>query len=200
MDDPRQLEQIINQLEIKIIELRKEYDLYFSGENRRPPEKRRNEVRKSLDKLRTARFRNTSMKYRLKSIQERFNAFCRLWDRTMFQIETGTYKPAQFRAEMRESRREKSRSTAPDAKGAAASGPRGAFQPVTDDESRMRNLYKTFIESRRVTGEKLGLSFDGFRNSIEKQSGTLRKKLGAEPDFKVVIESGKAKIKGFSRK
>jgi hypothetical protein len=117
----------------------------------------------------------------------------------MLQIEQGTYKPDLFKADKRVGKFIKEEGVVQPAQDRLPH-----LSHIRDDEEaekrRLRDLYRTFIETRRVTRENVQVSFDAFRKSIEKQRQTLQDKFGAKFEFKVSIEDGKTKIKGVAKK
>ena len=64
----------------------------------------------------------------------------------------------------------------------------------------MKDLYWTYIETRRVTGESTDVPFDAFKTSLEKHQSLLKEKFGDQYEIKVVIEDGKTKVKGAGKK
>ena len=62
------LDEQLNVVENKIRDLKREYELYFSGEKRRPPELDRRKLQQVLGKLTTEHVANTKLKFRLNSL------------------------------------------------------------------------------------------------------------------------------------
>lgn len=191
-------EEQINILERDIKRLKMEYELYFTGDSKRPPETLRREVHQILMKLTGSPGVNTQQKFRVNSLMSRFNAFSRMWDRIMIQIEQGTYKPDQFKADMRVGRISKENGSVEMAKDRV---PR-RFQIDENEklEGKTKELYKTFIETRRVTGENVGVSYDSFKKSIDNSRESLNKKYGRNYEIKISIDNGKATVKGAQKK
>lgn len=104
--------QRCNELESELAELRAAYDQYFQGNERLPPLKKHDVFKKSFMKLKGSHVRQTAAKFRIESIGQKMLTFERLWERTIQQIEAGTYK----RDLMRLKRQQKK----PDKKGADA--------------------------------------------------------------------------------
>ncbi len=188
-------EEQLNLIDRKLFELKKDYDLYFSGDLRRPPERMRNEIQKVLVKLTTSHMTNTQQRFRLKSLSARFNSFARHWDRIMHQIEVGTYQPNKFKADMRVGKYEKEKGKVKMADGHLANR-MGKGQQAGSDDREVKDLFNAFVETRRVTGENVNVDYKSFKKSIAKNREILKKKGGKNYDFKVMIEKGKAKIKG----
>ena len=185
----------LSDIEKKIAEIRKEYELFFAGDRRIPPERLRNQIRLALVKLASKGLTSTGRKFRLSSLTARFNSNCRYWDRIMMQIELGTYKPDKFKADIRVGTISKDSGKveiAPD-----RVKKRFRLDKSAEAEDRdIKNLFNTFIEIRRVTGENVNIDYDSFRKSIVKNKEILKEKAGDNYEFKVLIENGKAKVKG----
>lgn len=84
--------QRCNELESELAELRVAYDQYFLGNERLPPQKKHDGFKKQYMKLKSSSVRQTAAKFRIESIGQKLLTFERLWDRTLQQIEAGTYK------------------------------------------------------------------------------------------------------------
>jgi len=192
-----EIDDVIHKIESRVRDLRRDYELYFKGDLRRQPLTERQQLQEALDKLQATYVTNTQVKFRIQTVANSFLAACRYWDRILLQIEMGTYKPDRFKADMRVGR------INPETREME----KPVFQPppkkdlLEDREERtLRSLHAQFIEARRVTGESADVSYDTFKRSVQKQKPALESKLGGPVRFKIVIENGKAKVKGASTK
>lgn len=88
-------------LDAGMSELKAHYEQYFLGVERQPPNKAHAEVRQSLSKLRTGYVRSAVLKFRIQSLQQRFMTYERLWQRTLSEMENGTYRRDLFKARRR---------------------------------------------------------------------------------------------------
>ncbi|WP_239576238.1 MXAN_5187 C-terminal domain-containing protein [Archangium primigenium] len=79
-------------IEAELASLKVAYEHYFLGAERMPPTKQHEDLKKRVDRLKTSFVRNTSAKFRVQSIHGKFVTYDRLWQRTMQEIENGTYK------------------------------------------------------------------------------------------------------------
>lgn len=190
------IDDAINKLEIRLRELKREYELFFMGEARRAPIAERDRIRQAIVKLQSVSITNTRLRFKVQTLANHFTSFCGLWDRTMNQMDAGTYRPDQFKADLRVGRMS-------DIHKAAQEGQKEATRqnqpPAEPPEAALRGLYNQFLEARRSTGEKTEISYDAFKKSVEKQRPQLEAKFGKEMKFKVVVEDGKAKLKGAGK-
>ncbi len=82
----------LTELEGELAELRAAYEQYFMGNERLPPLKKHDAFKKTYQRLKSSSVRQTAVKFRLESIGQKLLTFERLWDRTLKEIENGTYK------------------------------------------------------------------------------------------------------------
>src|SRR6218665_3199625 len=79
-------------IEAELAALKVAYEHYFLGAERMPPTRQHEDFKKHVDRLKPSFVRNTSAKFRVQSIHGKFVTYDRLWQRTMQEIENGTYK------------------------------------------------------------------------------------------------------------
>jgi hypothetical protein len=164
------------------------YEKYFIGIDRKPPEQERKRISEKARQMRTASIRNTALKFKINTLFAKLISFERMWDRTLREIEDGTYKRDVFKAKLRQGDREAGDSAA----GRHAAAPSGAIS-----DANLRRLYDTYLVARQRTGEStVGLSFDSLASRIRSQVPELMEKHRAKNiEFKVVIKGGKAILK-----
>ncbi len=175
------VEEDLQQLEIKLGVLRREYDQYFLGTRPREPVMLRAEVQKLVVILTNQPIQNTAMRFRFGSLCSRFQAYRRQWDDILRKIEAGTYSRHRFKASIHGSE-------APRAD-RATSGPQGAAE---------RDLYQELRDARLACGQDVqGLTPEKLRSLVERQKGELQERFGPDArfQFRVAVENGKAKLK-----
>jgi hypothetical protein len=89
------------ELEEELAILKVAYEQYFLGNERLPPTRAHEDLKKRLNKLKTGMVRNTAAKFRIASLYNKFLTYERLWLRTIQEIESGTYKRDLFKAKRR---------------------------------------------------------------------------------------------------
>ncbi len=107
--------QRCNELEADLAELRAAYDLYFNGVERLPPHKKHDAFKKGYQKLKGSFVRQTAAKFRIESIGQKLLTYERLWDRTLKEIENGTFKRDLLRIKRKDQRVKERKTTGPDA-------------------------------------------------------------------------------------
>ena len=180
----------LDELDTSITALQVLYEKYFLGIDRRPPDVERKRVSTRVRELKESSIRNTALKFRVNTLFAKLLSFERMWDRTLREIEEGTYKRDVFKAKMHM----RERSDKPKEKVAAAPPP---VAEISDD--KLRRLYDTYLVARQRCGEPTtGISYDSVAARIRSQVPQLLEKHKAKNiEFKVVIKGGKAILKAI---
>ena len=176
----------LTELDEAIVNLQVLYEKYFLGIDRRPPEQERKRISQKTREMRTTNIRNTALKFKINTLFAKLLSFERMWDRTLREIEDGTYKRDVFKAKLRDKDRDE---------GGAAPA-RSAPAPTISD-ANLRRLYDTYLVAKKRCGESTaGMSFDSIASRIRAQVPELMQKHKAKNiEFKVVIKGGKAVLK-----
>ena len=82
-------ERQIAELEIKIDALKAEYLLFFSGEIRLPPEKKREDLEKAVRKLIYGGAKTPRMDMIIQNLASRFSLYNNLWLKKLNELESG---------------------------------------------------------------------------------------------------------------
>ncbi len=85
-------------VEADLMEVAAAYEQYFLGMERRPPTTKHNDLKRRVNGLRNTFVNSTPVKFRIQNLQQRVTTFERLWERTLLEIENGTYKRDLFKA------------------------------------------------------------------------------------------------------
>ncbi len=180
-------EEELKILELKLNQLKLEYEKYFLGTRPMEPAQLRSEVQKIVLKWSNSRITNTAQRFKFNSLNGRFQAFKRQWDNILRQIEAGTYKRHVFKADLRDRER-----------GLAPPTPGGAVAAAKRNDSGDRSdLFETYRDAMMATGANTkGLTPEKLQKAIAKQEAAIKQKFGCDRvDFKVVVTDGKVKLK-----
>ena len=162
------------------------YEKYFLGIDRRPPDQERRQVSEKMRLLKTTQVKNTGLKFRIQTMFAKLISFERMWDRTLREIEDGTYKRDVFKAKLRQARQS-----------SEAQRPHSGSPQISDD--MIRKLYDTYLVARQRTGESTsGLTYESLASRLRTQVPELMARHKARNiEFKVVIKGGKAVLKAI---
>jgi len=177
-------EEELKMLEIKLNQLKLDYEKYFLGTRPTEPAQQRSEIQKVVIKWSNTRITNTAMRFKFNSLNGRYQAFKRQWDNTLRQIEAGTYKRHVFKADLHDRERAIGEGTTSTAKSGSGSVERA-------------DLFEVYRDAMMATGQNAkGLTPEKLQKAIAKQEAAIKKKFGCDKvDFKVVVSDGKVRLK-----
>jgi hypothetical protein len=97
--EAEELENALEELEVRLERLRALYEQYFLGIEKLEPQIPRKDVDRRIYLLRREKIRNTGKRFKLQTLIQRYNTFQQYWQRICREIENGTYKRHIARAE-----------------------------------------------------------------------------------------------------
>lgn len=195
------IERELQELERAMVALRVEYERFLVGDQKLAPLQSRRKVEAWLRKLGNQEIDRTAERFRLQSIQSRFNAMSEVWE-----------KRQQARDEGRISLGAPPRSGGlrPPASGpqAAAGTPSGEqasdpnAQASASVEAKRRvdfsPLFDRYCTARQALGEDISkLRYERFEELVKKQAEEIRRRTGARRlVFEVQTVEGKVRLVG----
>ena len=105
----REIDAMLNQLDVRIEQLKQAFERYFIGIDRRPPLQFRRDVVREVFDAEQIYINSTAQRFKLRSIVQKFNTYKTYWNRTMRQIEEGTYHRDRSRVQRRQDRQDRAR-------------------------------------------------------------------------------------------
>ena len=187
--------EMLVELDHDIDELKKNYEQYFQGMSRRPPEREFTRIKQTIRRFREEKLIvNTAIKFRLATLVSKFQSFSRYWSRVMTEIEEGRYFRDRFKADLRVGK-------LPSEEEKAAGTKKTGAAPAPTEDEHLTLLHKEYMMARLECSQTVeGLSRDQLKASISKSLPDLEKQYpGKKIEFKVVIEGGKAKLKAIPK-
>jgi hypothetical protein len=98
-DGPEALEARIGEMERKLDRLRALYESFFLGIERAPPNVPRREMNRLILELQQEPIANSSMRFRFQAVLQRWVLMTAYWNRTLREIESGTFRRDLARAQ-----------------------------------------------------------------------------------------------------
>jgi hypothetical protein len=87
-----QLTDLVGSLEEELEEIKVKYEMYFIGAERMEPARRRDDLKRSIARLKNAFTRNAGIRFRIQALHARYLSYERLWLRSTREKEAGTYR------------------------------------------------------------------------------------------------------------
>ncbi len=88
------LERDLRTLKAELDQLEREYQLFFAGQQQRPPHALRSTVEALMRRMDRASIHGSGERFRFNTLQHRFRTFANLWDRGVRAREEG--RPGPF--------------------------------------------------------------------------------------------------------
>ena len=186
MSEHPNLDQDLKQLEIALRKLENEYTMYFAGQLPKPPVGERNRVERLIRRYDRAYIQSYADRFRLSTLQARFNKFVELWDRGLRAREEGRPGPF-FRGPRPQESQQDAQVVAPAEQVVRLAA--GA-DPASQD-SKIEELYRSVVEARKSLGNEDAFPFDRFAAVVRSQVARLQKSGSTDVAFRVAVKDGK---------
>ncbi len=217
--ETRSLLRALDKLETLMHLTKNEYEMYFMGVTRKPPDEKHREIKRTIHEFMQMHLTNTAVKFKLRVLRTRFNSLSLRWLRTVRQIEEGTYKKHRWLADRREAERRKRGPTQSveeiraeiqalvrgEDPGKPAAPPSPERRTPSADRRGARGhavgsdgLFDAYVLARQTSGQGGPVNRTALEATLEKHAALIKKKYGAKDvRFKVVNEGGKTRVKAI---
>jgi hypothetical protein len=88
---PVDLDALLSELSTKIERVKQLYEQYFMGIEKIEPQVPRKEVARAMLALQQQQIRNTGLRFRFNTMLQKWNIYITYWNRTLREIDAGTY-------------------------------------------------------------------------------------------------------------
>ncbi len=174
-------EERLAQLEHALHELVRDWERFFAGIRKTPPEIERKRMEVRLRVLsEQASSAGHSEQFRLEQIQHRFVTYCQNWERMLREREEGRTRAGYVR-------RPPAAAPAPPKRPVP-----NETRPATVDETDA--LFARFVAAKRDLGQAVKLDRETFARQLDSQRKAIEERMGREVRFDVVVEDGKVKL------
>lgn len=172
-DAKKKFDRAVDVLDRKVDQFRIDGQRFFAGDLKLPPDELRDEIKVNLRRLQSSKLATSADKFRLGSLEARFNSQSELFGRRLREREQGGPRRKAERPEL-------------------AHDPRAGV--VLSREGAVEALYKgIYLSDGR---SRPAMDLDRFRDHLRKQAEAIRAKTGASDiQFRIAEENGKMKIK-----
>lgn len=188
-DDLDILERQFRQLQI-------EWEKFFGGVEKKPPNDLRTRVEALIKKYAYAEIRNNGERFRYQTLAARYATFNELWNKRVRAIEEG--RPMGIHG-VYERKVAPPPVYAPPPPAARAPGSGSGEVRVKDpggDADAVRSLFDRFLEARKAAGEAAPVKFESFQKIISQQAARILSEKGAQAvDFRLETKDGKVSLK-----
>ena len=190
-DDIEVIEKQIRQLQI-------DWDKFFSGIEKKPPNDLKSRVEALIRRHANAEIRNNTERFRYQTLTAKYNTLNELWSKKLRAREEGkAFGVHGLKADVLPPP-PPAAPPPPARAGRAAAGGADGFRvqnPERDIEA-VRALYQGFLQARQRAGETAPVKFDSFQKLIAQQASRILTEKGASAvDFRLETKDGKVSLK-----
>jgi hypothetical protein len=186
------LEEDLATLERSIRELQIEWDKFFGGIEKRPPNERKAQLEALIRRHAGGEIRNNMQRFRYQTLAARYNTFNELWSKRLRALEEGR-SPRGVRVPAAAA---EPGDPAPSLQQQPPPRPGHRVADPTRDQATVRALFDQFLEARRRTGEGDNVKFESFNKLIAQQAARILQDKGAAAvDFRLETKDGKVSLK-----
>jgi hypothetical protein len=219
------LEGRIEELERKLERLRAMYETFFMGVERAPPNVPRREMNRLIVETQQVAIANAALRFRFQSILQRWVLYTSYWNRTMREMEAGTYRRDLARAQRHLAgkgggiseqealalgipasrvkafvgRQQKGQGGRPGSAGGADGTRPNAAPPlpgISDDE--LTAVYSRLVEAHRRMGDAAAPTLDKIRSKLAAQlPRVMEEKKCSRVSLEVAVEDGKVRLRAW---
>jgi hypothetical protein len=201
------LDDELNLLENMIRKLQIEWDKFFGGLERKPPNDLKSKVEAQIRKYAFGEIRNATDRFRYQSLTARYNVLGEYWNKRLRAMEEGkvfwmhglkadALPPPPPPPPAEPSPAPEARAAQGQRRTAASAGGEVRIQSPEKDTAALVGLYKRFLEERQRTGESTAVKFDSFQKLIAQQASRILGERGATAvDFRLETKDGKVSLK-----
>lgn len=198
------LEEDLEKIDEGIFKLQKEWDRFFSGQERKAPFEAKQRLDRLVRRYVGVEIRNNVERFRFQSLTAKYNTLSDMWNRKLRAIEEGRPLSSVQLKHVREAEAEAAAAAPAPARPTASSrtmetsGPTIAevrLSTLRDDEQGVKALYDQFKAARASVGES-EVKFESFKKLIAQQrTRLLEEKDAVAVDFRVALQDGKVALK-----
>lgn len=196
-DDLEVLEKSIRHLQV-------EWEKFFAGVEKKPPNEMKARVETLIRRHANAEIRNNTERFRYQTLQARYNTFNELWAKKLRAREEG--RPLGVHGARAHAVPPAPPPPPPPSAAEAAAAARAEARPggyrvqdVGRDAEAVRRLFDSYVAARTASGEGGAVKFESFQKVIAQQSQRiLSEKGGAAVEFRLETRDGKVSLKARS--
>ena len=194
------IDEELSMLEDHLRRLKVEYDIYFGGGSKKPPQDIEWKVKNLLKKYSDGSRMNYCQRFRYNTAQQKFALYNALWQQKLQIKEEGYRRPQDavlgiqgLRPDQQHAAEQelKLHGSVVDAKPFSV-----AFSDSKSDQKQVEALFHALSDARKHTGEKSSANLDSFKKFVQQKTSQLRKEYGSKSvEYSVEIKNGQVKLK-----
>ena len=199
------VEEELKQLEDNIRRLKIEYDIFFGGGSKRPPNDLDWRVQSGLKRFSDSQRLNFSQRFKFNSMQQKYAIYSDLWRKKVSIKEEGFRRPADAMLSIQGLRTEEENS-APKQQHTNVSEYEPLKIKISDpnaEKDTVRTLFDALTTAKLQSHDTSAgpATFEAFNTFVQKKTNEIRKHYHCEQvEYEVELKEGKVKLKARPKK
>ncbi|MGH9522138.1 MAG: MXAN_5187 C-terminal domain-containing protein [Terriglobales bacterium] len=196
------IDEELNVLEENVRRLKVEYDMYFGGGAKRPPNDTEWRVQTALKKYSEGSKLTYAQRFRFNTIQQRYAKFSDLWRQKAKIKEEGYRRPQDAVLGITGMRQAEEHAAAAALEGEASNEPfKVACSDVNADPESVKALFNAMMDARKKAGQAVDPnSFESFKRFVSGKTDQIRKEYGCHSvEYSVELQDGQVKLKAKAK-
>ncbi len=189
MKNSKEIDKILNDLEVSIKKLKIEYDIFFAGGQKTPPNNLKSKVEKTIQQLLDERGMSFAQKFKFNTLVARYNVYKELWRKKLKQLEEGGRVRDE---ELIEELLAKNITNYEDKRG------KKSIVTISPEEQKeeIKKFYESIVKTHKeITGKEPSFKFDQFFKFVSKKTKEYKKKYNCQGvEFGIKIDGNDVKI------
>jgi hypothetical protein len=198
------IDEEISKLDEGLRRLKIEYDVYFGGGSKKPPNDTEWRVTNGLKRVGETMKLNYAQRFRFNAIAQRYAVFSDLWRQKMKVKEEGYRRPADAVLGITGLRHEQEVVAAEaldEAQNPHKQKPFSiAFSDIKNEKDKVQALFGAMLEARKKAGSPSDASFDAFRSFVQKKTDQIRREYGCSAvEYTIETQNGQVRLKAKAK-
>jgi len=200
------IEEDLGTIEEGIFKLQKEWERFFSGQERKAPFEAKQRLDRLIRRYIGMEIRNNTERFRFQGLTAKYNTLSDMWNRKLRALEEGRPLTSVQLKLVRDAAAEAAAPPPPIPVLQSSPGSRSFIDPgparsevrlstLREDDQGVKDLYEQFRAARASVGES-EVKFESFKKLIAQQrTRLLDEKDAVAVDFRVALQDGKVALK-----
>jgi hypothetical protein len=196
------VDEELSQLEELVRRLKIEYDVYFGGGSKRPPNDSEWRVKSLLKRFGDGQRMSFAQRFKYNSIAQKYAIYSDLWRQKLKIKEEGYRRPQDAVLGISGLRTEEEHEAAAALAGKEEKPFSVQCSDVERDQQQVQSLFHAMVEARKQAGDAGAASatLDSFRSFLKKKTEQIRKEYGCHSvEYSVEVEGGQVRLKAKAK-
>ena len=192
------VDEELNVLEETVRRLKIEYDIFFGGGSKKPPNDTEWKVQNLIRKFSDSSKLSFPQRFKYNGIAQRYALFSDLWRQKMKIKEEGYRRPQDAVLGISGLRGEEAHAAAAALDGPAAEQPfKVQCSDVDADQAAVKALFEAMMDAKKKAGQAVDPnSFDSFKAFVKKKTAQIRQESGCPGvEYSVELQAGQVRLK-----